>query len=157
MGLIWGFSGTSLAQDKPFPDTVPIKFFIQIGGGLDGRNSVELKEGMLLFQCKERGKIVPEKSFEIRPTREAWTRFIQEINTTKLYRWSKNYPNPGILDGTQWSIDMEIDGRKIHSEGDNSYPTDGNEAKPTKSFPAKSPAFDRLCQAVSHLVGKEFR
>jgi len=157
MGVILGFFGISSMEDKPFPDTLPTRFFVQVGGGLDGTNSVELKKDILFFQRTERGKVVVEKSFQVRPTKEAWTRFIQEINVAKLYRWSKNYQNLNVLDGEQWQVDLEIDGRKIHSEGDNSYPTDGDEAKPTSSFPANSPPFDRLCQAVSHLIGHEFR
>jgi hypothetical protein len=157
MALIWGLVGISLAQDKPFPDAIPTKFFMQIGGGLDYRDSVELKNGVVTFQRKEAGRVLSEKSFHLSPDKAAWTRFIQEINTAKLYRWSKIYSNPGVDDGCQWSIDLEIDGRKIHSEGNNSYPTDGDELKPTTSFPANSPPFDRLCQAVSHLIGQEFR
>jgi hypothetical protein len=111
---------------------------------------------VVTFQRKVAGKVLPEKTFHLSPDKAAWTRFLQEINETKLYRWSKIYPNPGVYDGEQWSVDMEIDGRKIHSEGDNNYPVDGNESKPTNS-PQGSPAFDRLCQAVSHLIGQEFR
>jgi|HubBroStandDraft_1064217.scaffolds.fasta_scaffold237250_2 hypothetical protein len=125
---------------------------------LDGfrpQYSVELKEGLVVYKYRV-GMESAVKTISIRPGKEAWSLFIKEINAAKLYRWTKLYADWNVLDGTHWSIDLEIDGRKIHSEGYNNYPLDGDEAKPRNS-PEGSLAFDRLCLAVSHLIGQEFR
>jgi len=161
MGMLWGLSGALPAENEPFPDSIPTKLVVHIDGIMRPLYSMELSGDLVTYKWTDtsqpQGKDI--KTLSIRPGKKAWARFIKEINAAKLYRWSKlymNHPPPEVMDGTHWTIDMEVDGRKFHSEGYNSYPVDGDEAKPADSE-RSSPPYDRLCQAVSHLVGQEFQ
>jgi hypothetical protein len=143
------------AEGLPFPNVTPTGLFMHLDGFQRPQYSVELREGLVVYKHRV-GTESSIKTVSIRPSKEAWSRFIKEINASKLYRWTKLYADWDVQDGTHWSMDLVIDGRKIHSEGYNNYPLDGSEAKPANS-PEGSVAFDRLCLAVSHLIGQEFR
>lgn len=159
LGIMWGLSSILLAEDKPFPKVIPTKLVMDIGGIMRPLYSVEFKENLVTYKWTDTSQPQTKdiKTLSIRPGKKAWARFIKEINAAKLYRWSKLYMNqPGVMDGTHWTVDMKIDGRKFHSEGYNSYPADGDEAKPANSE-RSSPPYNRLCEAVSHLTGQEFR
>jgi len=155
LGLLAISSNILVAEEVPFPNLTPTQLLVHIGGFGGPNYSVELKGDTVIYQATGAG-ISREKNVSIHPDQATWSRFLKEINEAKLYRWSKDYPNHGVMDGTQWSITMEIDGRKIYSRGSNNYPTDGNEAKPTNSA-ENSRSFNLFCEAISHLVGQEFR
>jgi len=155
-GIILGFAMISLAQaePKPFPDLVPAKLKVYVGGFIGSRLYVELDNGDVHVRQYEDNSL--KKVFTVRPTLEAWTKFVEEINRANLYKWATDYPNKGVYDGTQWSVELEFDGRKFKSKGDNNYPTAGAEAQPTnKPYPQGKP-FETYCAAVSHLIGEDF-
>ena len=43
------------------------------------------------------------REISIHPGKETWSRFIEEINAAKLYRWTKLYADWDVMDGTHWS------------------------------------------------------
>ena len=49
--------------------------------------------------------------------------FISEIRSIHMGEWKKEYFNPDILDGTQWSVDIKYeDGKERHYSGSNMFP-----------------------------------
>ena len=54
--------------------------------------------------------------------------FISELRAIHMGEWKKDYFNPDILDGTQWSVDIKYDGgEKRHYSGSNMFPYNFNE------------------------------
>ena len=49
-------------------------------------------------------------------------KFIEELKITDLLNWKAKYIEPGICDGTQWSVEIIRDGRNIKKYGDNRFP-----------------------------------
>ncbi|MEA4826901.1 MAG: hypothetical protein VB130_09740 [Clostridium sp.] len=66
--------------------------------------------------------------------------FIIELKFIGLLNWKRKYVNSDILDGTQWSIDIETDKRKIHKYGSNDFP--GH--------------WDTFCSLIERIVGRPF-
>ena len=50
--------------------------------------------------------------------------FLEGLAELHIGEWKKNYVNPSILDGTQWSIDIEYEGdrKPVHIYGSNAFP-----------------------------------
>lgn len=67
--------------------------------------------------------------------------FLKSLNKLKITEWKEHYPNPGILDGTNWGLEIKFDNnKKFTSSGDNAYPGQW------KAF----------CNAIEDLLGKDF-
>ena len=49
-------------------------------------------------------------------------KFIEGLKIVKLLNWKARYIEPEICDGTQWSIEIITDDRKISKHGDNKFP-----------------------------------
>ena len=60
------------------------------------------------------------------PIYEPFTKekFIKGIAELHIGEWRKRYVNPMVLDGTQWSIDIEYEGdhKPVHIDGSNAFP-----------------------------------
>lgn len=49
--------------------------------------------------------------------------FLRELLNLHMGEWKKEYYDPGVLDGTQWSVDIRYtDGKKRHFSGSNMFP-----------------------------------
>lgn len=66
---------------------------------------------------------------------------IENLKTINLLGWKANYKDPGVCDGTQWSIDIKSDGKTIHKSGSNNYPI----------------TWDMFCSLIEEITGKAFR
>ena len=45
-------------------------------------------------------------------------------NELYLHEWKKNYNDPNVLDGTQWELEIKLDGRRKSTySGSNDYPS----------------------------------
>jgi len=62
----------------------------------------------------------------------------------------KRYPSNGVVDGTQWSLDIAYADHKLHTHGDNDYPKDTGE--PNRD-PQPTKVFNRYLAAVQKLLG----
>jgi len=66
---------------------------------------------------------------------------LKTLGKAKITEWKKHYPNPGILDGTSWGIEINFsNSKKFSSSGDNAYPAQ----------------WETFCNAVEDLLGKDF-
>lgn len=49
--------------------------------------------------------------------------FLRQMWDIHMGEWKKDYFDPGVLDGTQWSVDIRYsDGKKCHFSGSNLFP-----------------------------------
>ncbi len=129
---------------------IPEKFSAYIGGFFGPSYWVELEQGTLHYKVREKGQ-QKEKTTTITPTPEQWAAFRQALDEIDAWKWKKEY-NSGTPDGTQWSLAIAYDHKKLASGGNNQYP--GREAKNTDY----TKDFERYLAAVKALLGgKEFR
>lgn len=56
------------------------------------------------------------------PSLEKWISFRHFLDHLNAWKWKPNYSNQDILDGTQWSLEIEYGDAKISCSGSNSYP-----------------------------------
>jgi len=76
---------------------------------------------------------------KIRPTTAQ--KYREHLKSLALLDWKDKYKNPGILDGTQWSVDIFTDQGLIHKHGDNNYPEQ----------------WDDFCTFIAKTTGRKFR
>jgi hypothetical protein len=119
---------------------MPQKFSAYIGG-FDGRSYwVTLKGETIIYRASG---VTPKEEKEFRPTQKEWAQFHELINKAGVWNWRSEYKKP-VLDGTQWSLELIVDGKSKRIKGDN-------------DFPAKD-SFELFRKAVKVLVnGSEFR
>lgn len=68
-------------------------------------------------------------------------KFIDELKILDLLNWKSKYIEPGICDGTQWSIEIIKSGRNIKKYGDNKFPNN----------------WYQFCRLIGRTAGKVFR
>ena len=68
-------------------------------------------------------------------------RLVDELKLVSLLDWKAKYIEPGICDGTHWSIELIKDGRDIKKYGNNKFPEE----------------WDAFCSIIRWLVNKQFR
>ena len=110
---------------------------------------LELRGDVLFVNDGERPALA---SSEVRPSPEDWAEFRRALDAINVWCWRSEYPNPGILDGTQWSVDIAYPDRSVHAHGDNNYP--GPDGVPNGQ-PDEPDTFQSFVCAVSRLLGKE--
>lgn len=74
----------------------------------------------------------------IRPTTAK--KFIEDLKMVHLLNWKEKYMEPGVLDGTQWSVEIIRNGRNIRKHGDNKFPDE----------------WDLFCNLMREITGKSF-
>ena len=67
--------------------------------------------------------------------------FIEELKWLELLDWKSKYVKPGVMDGTQWSVEIRRTGRTLKKYGSNQYPEE----------------WEAFCSLIRSLSGKEFR
>jgi hypothetical protein len=58
----------------------------------------------------------------INPSGEDWLCFFSALEKIGVWHWQPKYPNPGVCDGTSWSVEIHWGNKKVVSKGDNNYP-----------------------------------
>lgn len=122
----------------------PTQFEISIGGYMGDSCQLTWEDGSLIYQSWNAGDLPVLPQF-VQPSEARWSSFWKKLEKLQVWSWEPEYPNPGIMDGTQWSIDLEWGGRSLHSKGDNNYP-DGVDGEPGRNFL-------RFLRAVQLLIG----
>lgn len=86
---------------------------------------------------------------------DRWPEFRAVLDGLDVWKWKAEYENPGVVDGTGWSLRITWDGRRMESGGTNNYPD--ARGRPNDR-PEPTPTFRRFLAAVEHLAGgREFR
>jgi hypothetical protein len=127
----------------------PRGLHIRVGGYPGPWYSVELLGEVLRYEAKGRADLPTDvELFE--PTERQWQEFAAALDALGVWRWRANYPNPGVMDGTSWSIDIDYGRVAIRAGGDNNYPAAGG-APSGKPEPTRE--FRGLLTAVRNLIG----
>src|SRR5947209_874401 len=123
---------------------LPKRFSAHIGGFLGASYGVELKDGILSYTKSSRGGSAREQK-TITATPAQWREFRQSLDELKVWQWRADYPTHGVVDGTQWALDIDYSDHTLHARGSNNYPDDTG--KPNGS-PEQTKAFRRYLAAV---------
>ena len=100
------------------------KFVFEYGGFCSGyeTHSYTFVGEKVLFEFRHG---FGQEPFDL-PVYESITKeeFLGRLAELHIGEWKKNYVNPSILDGTQWSIDIEYEGdrKPVHIDGSNKFP-----------------------------------
>lgn len=122
----------------------PKHLFINIGGFLGPSYSVELCDSGVVYKTNKTGTKL------ITPKEKQWKDFRVALDSIGVWVWKKDYPNPGVMDGTYWSLKIAYEDTKVSSHGDNNYPrADGT---PCNS-PDFTDKFNELLKVVQALIG----
>ena len=118
----------------------PSTFSASIGGYFGNSYSVELRGERLRYQARRDDRTLVDEVLE--PTADDWAAFAASLEAARIWSWERSYSTPGVMDGTSWSVSLELDGRHVESSGSNGFPG----------------SFEMLTDAISRLVGgREFR
>ena len=96
-----------------------------IGGFFQGHSedTIRKKTDCAIVEGRESSPFGP--GFEpLEISLEVWYEMLDKLyRDVRIHEWKKRYVNPDILDGTQWSINIELsDGQTISYYGSNEYP-----------------------------------
>ena len=106
-----------------------------VGGYFSGYYEVEIDFESRLLTWSHFGDYY-EKTIR----KDSLVRFIKFLKMINVLNWKSRYIEPGICDGTQWSIELKRNGRNIRKYGDNKFP-DG---------------WDEFCRLIRGVSGKSF-
>lgn len=67
-------------------------------------------------------------------------RFLEELKAIDILNWKSKYVDLDILDGTQWSVEIQMQGKKISKHGSNMFPE----------------TWEAFCKIVKKTWGKKF-
>lgn len=140
---------------KAEPPYRPKRLCAGIGGYLGPSYSIELAGRVLFYDARSAGfELISPLLPEIEPTDEQWRAFRRALAKINVWQWQTHYPNPGVCDGTSWSLEVAYSDHALDISGNNNYPD--AQGDPTNS-PEGTKTFDRLLRAISKLTGKTFR
>lgn len=91
------------------------------------------------------------------PSPEEWAAFRRALDSARVWEWAPEYPDPGVLDGIGWSIEIEWGPHRITSFGSNAFPSDDDvrvaqdicDSRPTRLFDR----FERGLRALVEAAG----
>ena len=134
-------------------EILPTDLRLSIGGHFGTSYRVDYRGGgTLVYWRIDESREEHEETLV--PTKAQWKAFWKKIDRLELWKWSPHYENPGVCDGTGWSVEIRRDRQSVKSSGDNNYPATPEEP----SFdPEPSKLFNGYLRAVSSLLGgREF-
>jgi hypothetical protein len=123
-----------------------------VGGfGADGRTVLVRVDTVLLWRTPwDRGPGADVDTVRVVPTPDAWRTFWRAANRAGVRRWRERYMAEGVVDGTGWSLCLDVGDTVIESTGSNAYPDrqgGEHELEMTDDFRA-------LMTALGELVGE---
>jgi hypothetical protein len=126
----------------------PNSMHLSIGGHFGCSHVVELCDGKVRYTAAFDGKV--DKVLEVDPTEEQWEEFRASLDAVHFWEWREEYPNPGVLDGTSWSVQIEYPDARGSARGQNNYPL--AHGRPSGN-PQSSGPFMGFLSAVRRLLG----
>ena len=68
-------------------------------------------------------------------------KFVEQLKVVDLLNWKAEYIEPGVCDGTQWSVEIMANGKTIKKYGDNQFPKE----------------WDMFCKIIREITNKKFK
>ena len=126
------------------PAHLPTTLRFEIGGFMGQSHDLWFKGGLLNYRTAA-GAYSWGETIQISPGPEQWEAFWRTVDAADVWNWRAEYQDPGICDGTHWSLSLRYRGRTIRSQGSNAYPgAEGPEVPPQSSFEAWLEALRQL-------------
>jgi hypothetical protein len=129
---------------------VPQKLDIHIGNSIFGAWHVVLR-GRSLTCTQERAGRADQNALPVTPTDEQWRAFRNALDGLAVFQWQPDYPNHGVMDGTQWRVDIAYPDRAVKAKGDNNFPD--AHGKPNLD-PRWTSTFQAFVNALKKLLGE---
>ena len=126
----------------------PDKLEFYIGGYMGTSYQVTYGDSVLTYRQSCREEVLDSQMVE--PSDQQWMEFRRSVDSSGVWNWKQEYPNPGVLDGTGWSLLLEYSDQKITVSGDNNFPK--HDGSPNGS-PSTSRAMEQFCKGLSELLG----
>ncbi|MCX6924099.1 MAG: hypothetical protein NT154_12950 [Verrucomicrobia bacterium] len=128
------------------PDHLPTKLHFDIGGFLAECHEIQFHNGQLQYRTAPGAYLWAPQTI-LNPGRQHWEDFWRAADAAAVWTWATEYVEPGVCDGTQWSLTLRHKGRTVQSCGSNAYPgADGPDFPETCSFA-------KFLQALRQLSG----
>jgi len=112
-----------------------------VGGFFGGYYNIEIEIDTLKVTWSHGGNGEKEEAVHKTIRAATATKFIEQLKIVDLLNWKAKYIEPGVCDGTQWSVEIIADGRTIKKYGDNKFPDE----------------WDIFCREIKKLTGRAFR
>jgi hypothetical protein len=136
------------AADAP---VTPQKLDIYIGNAVLGAWHVRLHERSLMCSLEANG-MADRSGSSVTPSEEQWRAFRATLDRLHIAQWQHDYPNPGgVMDGTQWYIQIVYPDGVLKLRGDNNFPQ--SDGKPNND-PNWTPTFRQFVTALKALLGR---
>jgi hypothetical protein len=126
----------------------PAIMHLSIGGHFGCFHELELRDGKLRYTVVFEGKVT--NVLEVVPTEGQWEEFRASLDAVHFWEWMAEYPNPGVLDGTSWSVQIEYPDVRNSARGQNNYPLE--HGRPS-GIPFPTHQFKTFLGAVRQLLG----
>jgi hypothetical protein len=140
---------------------LPKRLCISIGGFFGPCYEVTLKKGRLTYtylqsrhSCSQELLPQPHRE-EIQPSVKQWATFRRSLDRLEVWCWQPEYSDPGVCDGTGWSVEIAYSDRSIVSSGNNCFPGWDGRALPSTADETDN-TFEKFCRAVARLIGRKF-
>lgn len=137
------FAGTTGPVDADAAGA-PSSFTFVVGGFLGPTDSYVVSGTTLVHSHLDNSGDQDPELVQGEPTPEAWAAFRAELDALDAWSWDSTYLNVDVMDGTQWVLGVEWDGRTIQSSGSNAFPGSPG--------PEYGEQFERLIAAVEALA-----
>jgi hypothetical protein len=150
LGLLPPLHGANIVPD-PFPPARFTSLYMERDEGHES-TVIQLSGDAVTYTKTVGGKVVENATAH--PSGDDWFKFIQGLNTAKVYKWAPKYYYPG--QGASWVIDVAMENRRLSSSGTNEFPKENAEDQP-QADPKAGPSvpFQFLWQAALELAGKK--
>ncbi len=137
-----------MSDNLPAGTQPAARLHFSIGSFFSGYDEVDLDRGRLLCRSAEGPCPISEPQI-VQPTANQWLQFWQEVDRIGVWKWLPKYESD-VLDGCQWELELEHEGRRVQCYGSNCYPGSiGMECPPGCPF-------DQFLSALTALTGKSF-
>ena len=130
----------------------PQQFFFYIGGYPGPFYTITKKGRALVYSWEGRGDSdeLTGEIIECYPTRAQWLEFWTDVGSIDIWSWDEEYVEPGVLDGTQWKLELKFDGKILKCTGSNKYP--GQDRRKDR-LGLYTETFKALLRAIRKLIG----
>lgn len=108
---------------------LPQSFEASIGGYMGSAFWIKLVDGILEYRQAEYGYEYGHPEY-LELSARKWANFRKKLDALGVWDWKPTddskmqppYENPGVMDGTGWSLKIDWGDRRLQSGGDNNYP-----------------------------------
>jgi hypothetical protein len=149
-----------IRSNKPRGKALPERLSISIGGYFGPCYSVTLEKGRLTYRYLRSAAEPPSPedlppNEEIMPSAKQWQTFRRALDRLNVWCSQERYLDPGVCDGTNWSVEIAYTDKAIVSGGSNCFPDRNGEALGIATE-SNDRTFAKFCRAVAQLIGREF-